>query len=275
VRNFILCSLGGNSFAFVHRTFAEYFCAYDLFKKCTGINRQLSLDDLQSQYFGHYWDNENWHEILRLLVGLLSSNDDNNIDPIKSIMEHLLDLDGKGCDYLNVFLAADFLMEVRNRQLYSQVDGAILERLGELAKLSSSFNLKDWKISNNVCHSIGRVWQGEQSGYKKLQELSNYGSYSSAISALARHYRDELDTHSIIKELAIQGNHGAISALARHYRDESDTLSIVKELAIQGNDGAIFALAEHYRDELDTLSTVKELANQGNGGAIFAIAEYY
>jgi predicted NACHT family NTPase len=76
VRNFILCSLGGNSFAFVHRTFAEYFCAYDLFKKCTGINSKLSLDNLQEQFFGRYWQNENWHEILRLLVGLLSSDDD-------------------------------------------------------------------------------------------------------------------------------------------------------------------------------------------------------
>lgn len=202
VRNFILCSLGGNSFAFVHRTFAEYFCAYDLFKKSTGINRQLSLDDLQSRFFGHYWDNENWHEILRLLVGLLSSNDESNRDPIESIMKQLLDLDGKSCAHLNVFLAADFLMEVRNRQLYSQMDGAILERLGELAKSSLlSFNLDNWKLSHNACQSIGRVWQGEQSGYKKLQELAVQRN-NFAIRALTQYYRDEPDIHSIIKQLA-------------------------------------------------------------------------
>jgi hypothetical protein len=140
------------------------------------------------------------------------------LDPIESIMEHLLALDGKGCAYLNVFLATDFLMEVRNRQLYSQVDGAILERLEELAKLSSSFNFEDWKISSNACLSIGRVWQGEQFGYKKLQELFDYGSYS-AIFVIAEHYRDETDTHSIVKRFATQGNGMAASVLERFYPD--------------------------------------------------------
>jgi hypothetical protein len=120
-------------------------------------------------------------------VGLLSSDDVNNIDPIKSIMEHLLALDGKGCAHLNVFLAADFLMEVRNRQLYSQVDGAILERLGELAKLLSSDFVKYAIISMNACQSIGRVWKGEQSGYKKLQELVGQGE-NIAIYSLIEYY---------------------------------------------------------------------------------------
>jgi predicted NACHT family NTPase len=260
VRNFILCSLGGNSFAFVHRTFAEYFCAYDLFKKCTGIKRQLSLDDLQSQYFGHYWDNQNWHEILRLLVGLLSSNDDNNIDPIESIMKHLLALDGQGCAHLNVFLAADFLMEVRNRQLYSQVDGEILERLGELAKLSSSFSLENWGLSQSACQSIGRVWQGEQPGCKKLQELIAHGN-DAAIYSLAHYYRDESKTHSIVKKLATQGDGNAIFALAYYYRDESDTHSIIQELAAKGNRIAINSLIDYYRDELDTYSIIRQFAN--------------
>jgi NACHT domain len=273
VRNFILCSLGGNSFAFVHRTFAEYFCAYDLFKKCTGINRQLSLEDLQSQYFGHYWDNENWHEILRLLVGLLSSDDDNNIDPIKSIVEHLLALDGKYCAHLNVFLAADFLMEVRNRQLYSQMDSEILERLGELAKLSSS-DPEYWRISENACQSIGRVWQGEQSGCKKLQELARQDN-NHAIVSLIKYYRHESYTHSLIKELAIQGDGSATVALVQYYRDKLDTLSIVKKLAVQGNDSAIRTLAKKYKEELDTHSIIKKSAIQGNNDAINVLAEYY
>jgi predicted NACHT family NTPase len=259
VRNFILCSLGGNSFAFVHRTFAEYFCAYDLFKKCTGINRQLSLEDLQSKYFGRYWNNENWHEILRLLVGLLSSNDDNNINPIKSIMEHLLALDGKDCAYLNVFLAADFLMEVRNRQLYSQVDGAILDRLEELAEFWLS-NFDPWIMEENVCQSIGRIWKDEQSGYEKLQKLVAQGNYA-AIYALAQYYRCRFNTYSTVKELAIQGNDAAIHVLAQYYPDKLDTHSIVKELATQGNNDAIRVLTQYYPDELDTHPIVEQFAN--------------
>jgi predicted NACHT family NTPase len=274
VRNFILCSLGGNSFAFVHRTFAEYFCAYDLFKKCTGINRQLSLDELQEQFFGRYWQNENWHEILRLLVGLLSSNDDNNIVPIRSIIEHLFEQDGKDSDYLNVFLSADFLMEVRNRQLYSPVDRAILDRLGELAKIPISFDIDNLLLSVKTFQTIIRVWQGEQSGYKKLQELARQGN-EQAIKSLTVYYRNEPDAHSIVKELARQSNEHAISALAEYYREESDTYSITHDFALQGNNAAISALAEYYREKPDTYSITHDFALHGNSDAIIVLVQYY
>ncbi len=66
-RNFILCFLGANSYAFVHRTFLEYFCAaefvYQFEKK-----KNLSLKGLLKLYDVHCQDDD-WQEILRLICG--------------------------------------------------------------------------------------------------------------------------------------------------------------------------------------------------------------
>ncbi len=66
-RNFILCYLGADSYAFVHRTFLEYFCAaeiVDQFHK----KRSLTLYDLKQLYDEHCQD-DGWHEVLRLICG--------------------------------------------------------------------------------------------------------------------------------------------------------------------------------------------------------------
>lgn len=68
-RNFILCFLGGDSYAFVHRTFLEYFCATEFvhqFEK----KKTLSLEGLLALYDAHCRDDD-WQEVLRLICGQL------------------------------------------------------------------------------------------------------------------------------------------------------------------------------------------------------------
>ena len=45
LRNFILCFVGADSYAFVHRTFLEYFCAAD-FVHQFNVAKTLDLDGL-------------------------------------------------------------------------------------------------------------------------------------------------------------------------------------------------------------------------------------
>ena len=66
-RNFILCFVGGDSYAFVHRTFLEYFCATEFvhqFEK----KKSLSLEGLLEIYDSHCRDDD-WQEVLRLICG--------------------------------------------------------------------------------------------------------------------------------------------------------------------------------------------------------------
>jgi hypothetical protein len=69
-RNFILCFVGGDSYAFVHRTFLEYFCADDLRVR---FEHEKSIDEeaLKTEVFGPHWVDETWHEVLCLVAGMI------------------------------------------------------------------------------------------------------------------------------------------------------------------------------------------------------------
>jgi predicted NACHT family NTPase len=66
-RNFILCFLGADSYAFVHRTFLEYFCAAD-FVYQFNVAKTLDIDGLIALFDLHCRDDE-WREVLRLICG--------------------------------------------------------------------------------------------------------------------------------------------------------------------------------------------------------------
>jgi GTPase SAR1 family protein len=66
-RNFILCFVGADSYAFVHRTFLEYFCAADYVYQFN-VAKTLDIDGLIDLFDRHRRDDE-WREVLRLICG--------------------------------------------------------------------------------------------------------------------------------------------------------------------------------------------------------------
>ena len=69
-RNFILAYAGADRFSFVHRTFLEYYCALwfvDRFEK----KQVITLEQLRDEVFGRHWKDESWHEVQRLITGML------------------------------------------------------------------------------------------------------------------------------------------------------------------------------------------------------------
>jgi hypothetical protein len=66
-RNFILCFVGADSYAFVHRTFLEYFCATE-FVHQFNVAKALDLDGLIQVFDDHCREDE-WREVLRLICG--------------------------------------------------------------------------------------------------------------------------------------------------------------------------------------------------------------
>lgn len=53
-RNFILCFLGADYYAFIHRTFLEYFCAAEFVRKFEK-EKTLTEDELKTEVFGKHW----------------------------------------------------------------------------------------------------------------------------------------------------------------------------------------------------------------------------
>jgi hypothetical protein len=70
-RNFILCALGDDNYAFIHRTFLEYFCATEIVERFgkRGTEGGLTFEQLRDEVFGAHWQDESWHEVLRLICG--------------------------------------------------------------------------------------------------------------------------------------------------------------------------------------------------------------
>ena len=66
-RNFILCYLGASSYAFVHRTFLEYFCAAETVHQ---FNVAKTLDEPKLiKLFDKHCRDDDWREVLRLICG--------------------------------------------------------------------------------------------------------------------------------------------------------------------------------------------------------------
>ena len=126
-RNFILCSLEGKQYSFVHRTFLEYFCAWAFiweFKE----TQLLTIEDLKNEVFSQHYKDESWHEVLRLITGLLEPKF------ACQIIGYLLDLKDSVGNLEALFLAADCLSEIRNIALVKEVADRLLDNLTTLIR---------------------------------------------------------------------------------------------------------------------------------------------
>jgi predicted NACHT family NTPase len=265
-RNFILCFMGADYYAFVHRTFLEYFCAWEYvwqFEK----ERTISLEELKTKVFGKHWQDEFWHEVLRLIVGM--------IEPklAGEIIDYLIDKDGEKENFLNLFLAADCLGEVGSRSGLVLTYTRLLRDLKGLTKYRSN----DWLnlpyadanlilgIRGKAVAAIATIWKDapETLPWLKTCALSDSDKdvdiRMSALEELAKGWRDDPDTLSIIKNCTLSDNHPsvqntAVMMLARYWQDKPDTVVLLKEKAQYDNSWvvrktAVQELAEGWKDE--------------------------
>lgn len=128
-RNFILCYLGGDSYAFVHRTFLEYFCAAEIVHRFN-VAKTLDIDGLIALFDKHCRDDD-WREVLRLICGQIDEKF------VGRIVEHLAtrtDLDkwDKKTPIPELPLAIWCLSEVRNIGKLDDSTATIVKRLYEI-----------------------------------------------------------------------------------------------------------------------------------------------
>ncbi len=71
-RDFILCHRGTDTYGFMHRTFLEYFCAVEIVNRFEKV-RSISFEELRDRVFGEHWQDETWHEVLRLICGMIDA----------------------------------------------------------------------------------------------------------------------------------------------------------------------------------------------------------
>ncbi|MBD0300304.1 MAG: HEAT repeat domain-containing protein, partial [Nitrososphaera sp.] len=278
-RNFILCFLGADCYAFVHRTFLEYFCAWEFvwqFEK----ERSITIEYLKTELFGKHWQDETWHEVLLLIAGM--------IEPkfVGEIIDYLMAQDGEEEKFINLFLAAKCLAEVRNRLVIASVANKLLDTLQDLTKydLWYYYSFLDNEETNLVQEvrtqavaTVAAIWKDYNDTLHWLKDRATADNDQdvrcAAIQALASNFKDDPDTRSFIKDRANSKDgyvrHAAIEALASNFKDNPDTPSFLKNRAIADNDRdvrrtAIEVLASNFKDDPYTLFFLKNRAIADN-----------
>jgi hypothetical protein len=97
-RTYILAEIGNKIFGFVHRTFMEYFAA----SQCTAeFNAKRADYNWLRALFRERWDEEQWKEVLLLLIGMLADQR----SPIRDIVTDLRDAPVAGPPFNLAFAA--------------------------------------------------------------------------------------------------------------------------------------------------------------------------
>ncbi|HEY9674112.1 MAG TPA: HEAT repeat domain-containing protein [Waterburya sp.] len=287
-RNFILCYLGNDYYGFVHRTFLEYFCASEFcvrFGK-RGLKGGLTIDGLKTEVFGKHWQDESWHEVLRLICGMVGMVE----EQVAGLMiEHLMEQKDESKPSINLVLAAECLSEVRNRSSIKLTSEKLLNHLQELTK-----QRLDYTSYGEVIGAIAQNWKDDPKTLLWLQSRVQEDNESLiqilAIVTIARTYKDNPQTLAWLQSLTQEDNDVwvttvTVTALAQYYKDDPSTLPLLKS-QLQNDEHenvrstAVKALAQYYKDDLNTLPLLKSYLQKDEhenvrSAAVEALAEHY
>lgn len=283
-RNFILCFLGADYYAFVHRTFLEYFCAWEFvwqFEK----ERSITIEDLKTEVFGKHWQDETWHEVLLLIAGMIDAKF------VGEILDYLMEQDGEKEKFANIFLAADCLAEVRNRNKINSVDSHLYERIEELINYThyeyiydSEDNLYDVihgdeerditiDINMKAVGKLGDIWKEYPNTLPTLKEVAlndkDIVQYV-AVVTLAKNFKDDPNTLSWLKKDPMEhggevNKQAAIEAVAGYFKEDPETLPWLTTTASKDEYDytrykAVEALARYFKNDSVTLPFIKQCA---------------
>jgi len=242
-RNFILCYLGADSYAFVHRTFLEYFCAWEFvwqFKE----TQTLTIEQLKLDVFGQHWQDETWHEVLRLIGVMIEPKFTNEIT------QYLLDLEMIDQKHLNLLLIADCFLEVKNRIAFESTYSNLVNRcflykssyswIRRLSKNTVSIRIES--APSKLISAISTVWKDDPRTLSWLKDhvhsKASEDIIAVALQELVKVSKDKLETLHTLKTLVLNHESSdslvpcvAVHEIAESWKDDIDTLSIFKTSA--------------------------------------------
>ncbi len=251
-RNFILCFLGADSYAFVHRTFLEYFCAADFVHRFH-VEKTLDIDGL-IKLFDKHCREDDWLEVLRLICGQIDEQF------VGRIVEHLatrMDVELGGPP--EMALAIYCLSEIRNLLKFEEVGEVLLQKTIRAARSACGGNtVADFFLNVVIpaCNVLGSRWPRRSTMPPRDDEVEMSWNLRNPYVELLT----AIEPNRIAVELIATGKGDdilkppALLALSEKWPDET-TRKLLEERAVQDEDGysrlaALQALAEKWPDEV-------------------------
>ena len=261
-RNFILCHLGNDYYGFVHRTFLEYFCAFEIVNRFEK-KRTLTEEELKTNVFGEHWRDKSWHEVLRLITGMLG-------ETVAGLMlNYLIEQEDETNSSANLILAAQCLSEIRTQIKIKQTAIKLLQLLQEAAGNNLAPN-----IASAIVNAIAQIWKADPNILDWLKSRALYGSESfvkqASVQMVAKFWKDALSTLPWLKSI-VQSDQESLVRLTAMYevsdrwKTDTETLSWLKFLAQSEPDAdvrgeAVKEVARNWKTNPATLPWIKSIA---------------
>lgn len=254
-RNFILCYRGDDSYGFIHRTFLEYFCALEIVNRFykRGTEGGLIFEKLRDDVFGKHWQDETWHEVLRLICGMLDSQFsvdlinflmDQNIDQYKFIVneEDKECLNVKGV--LNLLIASDCFLEISKNEVVNSLQQQIIKKLK--AEVEQPIIPLSSDAVIGLLDRISQHYDATDTSY--LDYLKYLGQSSedievinTAILEIILNFEQDSEIISYLKNIIWNSNsleviHSTITFIGSLLREDPETLPCLKEIVLTSED---------------------------------------
>lgn len=274
-RNFILCLLGDEYFAFVHRTFLEFFCAWAWVWKFEK-EKSLTFEELQSLTFNSHWQDEHWQEVLRLIAARLEPSF------AGKVIEGLLLTEDPSYRFRPVFLAANCYADIRNPVVVGSATEALQRKLLTLTHFAppESFRLNNYELQQITTEVHEKSVHAYVACFPRAPAIRDwlndrvrndeYGDVRcAAVEALARGWKDDPGTRPLLIDRAYNDEdedvrRAAVQSLARGWKDDPETLPLLKGRVRFDEDGlvrvaAVSALAQDWNVDPEILPFLKDL----------------
>lgn len=139
-RDSVLCHYGAKTYGFVHRTFLEYFCAIEIVRRFEKQNT-ITFEQLRDEIFGQHWQDEVWHEVLKLICGMI------RFSFSQEIIHFLLGQEDSSGRFTNIFMADSIVFEHNNKESFSCLKEEIFERLKKIILFAKeNFEIQEKKF---------------------------------------------------------------------------------------------------------------------------------
>jgi hypothetical protein len=277
-RNFILAYAGADRFSFVHRTFLEYYCAawfVDRFQK----KQDLSLNELKENVFGRHWKDEKWHEVLRLIAGMVEEKKS------EQLILFLMEQDGRNAKHANLMLAAGCLNEVRNRRATHATGQTLWQRfVVDVVRFVPLYAYVDWTEFDEVgptrqdaVRLMALSWKGENAwSWLRVAALRDrdWILRQAAVQELARGWRDDPSTLPLLQDCARNDDdfhvrQTSVQELVRGWKDDPGTLPLLQDRARNDDNfhvrqTSVQELVRGWKDDPGTLPLLHDRARNDN-----------
>jgi hypothetical protein len=219
----------------------------------------LTLEELKTEVFGKHWQDEFWHEVLRLIAGMIDTSF------AGEIIDYLMNLNGEAEKFINLLLAAECLSEVRNRLEIGETATKLLNYLKHISL--SRYKGLTGGIYYRTISAIATIWKEDIETLHWLKACTQFAEnwlvQRAAIYLLAQGWKDDPDTLPIIKTCVqsdeqsdedVAVRYAGVQILAEGWKDDFDTLPILKTCALSDDHedvryAAVWELALGWKDE--------------------------